>query len=512
MDPAIEALLALAASDDGKWPIASERRVLEAINTWVALRESDRDTIKRVANWRDQRREYRVDPLPERIAEAWAHYLYGDDPTIAPANEADTDNMLAIVEANELPSELERAAGLAVSEGEVWARGYVDPLVAPFPLVDWLSRRAILPLWQGPRLRAAAVVTELTDPHGDKDRVYRAFECHAAGLVTNHLFAGSQEKLGDEVDLAAHPATAELEPEWQHNLPAAGAPDAVGLLIRIPNKLRSDRRIGVSDYAGILDTLLDLNEATVIGAHNARLTARKRVIVSAGALSNSTTRNDLELEPEEGGPGSLLTRRNSATFDTSEEVFVEDPLDAELGRAASSPFRVLEYEFDAEALIAWKRHLAEEALTRVGLTPQYVGTITDGNDGYAVSGTALRIRLIATDKTGRGKARHWDDRVPKLLRLLAGLDTLADTNGGFGRQWTDSATLPVVERAPGLPADDLEEAQRHQALVGARIESRKAAIMDLHPDWDEKRVEDELTAIGDDAPAPTALGGFGLGA
>jgi hypothetical protein len=271
----------------------------------------------------------------------------------------------------------------------------------------------------------------------------------------------------------------------------------------------SDRRIGVSDYAGILDTLLDLNEATVIGAHNARLTARKRAIVSAGALNNATTRNDLELAPEEGGPGSLVSRRNTATFDTSEEVFVEDPLDAELGRAATSPFRILEYAFDADALIAWKRHLAEEALTRVGLTPQYVGTITDGNDGYAISGTALRIRLIATDKTGRGKARHWDDRVPKLLRLLALLDALADTNGGFGRQWTDAASLPVVERAPGLPEDDLEEAQRHQALVSARIESRRAAIMDLHPDWDDKRIDDELGLIAADAPPAGMLGGFG---
>jgi hypothetical protein len=509
MDPAIEALLALAASEDGKWPIAAERRILERINTWVALRESDRDAIKRVANWRDQRRDYRVDPLPERIAEAWAHYLYGDDPTVAPANEADDANLEAIVEANELPSELERAAGLCVSEGEVWARGYVDVDVAPVPLVDWVSRRAIFPLWQGPRLRAAAIVTELADPAGHKDSVYRAFECHAAGVVVNVLYRGGPEKIGREVDLAAHPATALLAPEWQHNLPAAGAPDAVGLLIRVPNRLRSDRRVGVSDYAGILDTLLDLNEATVIGAHNARLTARKRAIVSAGALNNATTRNDLELAPEEGGPGSLVSRRNTATFDTSEEVFVEDPLDAELGRAATSPFRVLEYAFDADALIAWKRHLAEEALTRVGLTPQYVGTITDGNDGYAMSGTALRIRLIATDKTGRGKARHWDDRVPKLLRLLALLDALADTNGGFGRQWTDAASLPVVERAPGLPEDDLEEAQRHQALVSARIESRRAAIMDLHPDWDDKRIDDELGLIAADAPPAGMLGGFG---
>jgi hypothetical protein len=510
MDPTIEALLALAVSDDRKWPIAAERPILDRLNTWVAFRESDRDTIKRVANWRDKRREYRVDPLPERIAEAWAHFLFGDDPTITPANETDAENLAAIIGDNELPSELERAAGLCVSEGEVWARAYVDPAVALSPLVDWLSRRVIFPLWGGPRLRAAAVVTELADPHGDKDTVYRAFECHAAGIVANVLFQGSREKLGDEVGLEQHPATALLLEEWQHNLPPAGAPDAVGLLIRVPNRLRSDRRVGVSDYHGILDTLLDLNEATVIGAHNARLTARKRAIVSTSAVQNASTRNDLELEPEEAGAASLITRRNTATFDSSEEVFVEDPLDAELGKAASSPFRVLEYAFDAAALIAWKRHLAEEALTRVGLTPQYVGTITDGSDGYAASGTALRIRLIATDKTGRGKARHWDDRVPKLLRVLALLDALSEANGGYGRQWADPGTPPVFERAAGLPEDELEEATRHQALVGAGIESPRAAIKDLHPDWDDDRVDEELDAIKASRPAASALGGMGL--
>lgn len=482
-----EAVLRLAMSAGGKWPLPAEVRTLQRLNTYAALRDGDAEALRAVRG-RDARREYRIDPLAERIADAWAHYLYGQDPRVRPANDADEELLDYLVDANDLASELERAAGLSVSEGEVWARIYVDELLAPAPLLDWISRRNVLPLWLGGRLAGAAIVTELRNVSANKQTVYRHFEAHAPGVVLNALAVGRGDNLGAWRPLADHPDTAELVEVWQHGLPTM-------LVERIPNRLRSDKRLGVSDYAGILDVLLDLNEAAAIGAHNMRLTARQRAVISASvAQAYAGGKAGAGAEHLEGLP--------RAQFDPSEEVFVEDPLDRELGRE-SSPLRILSYDFDAAALIDWKRDLVETALTRVGLAPQYVGAGV--SDGYAISGTALRLRLIPTDNTGRGKARYFDDRVPRILSTMALLDGRPLELGGFGRKWTDPVTPPEVERAPGIPPDLVEEAQRHSALLAAGAESVETAVRELHPEWDDDTVLDEVDRIR----ADRAAGGTG---
>lgn len=485
---AAEALLTRTEAA-GKWPLPAEELILRRLNTYAALRDGDADALRTIRAW-DRKKPYRIDPLPELIADAWAHYLFGEEPAVRPSNEADEDLLNELLEVNSFASELERAAGLGVSEGEIWARVYVDELVAPRPLLDWISRRNVLPLWVGPRLAAAAITTELPPrPGAARNEICRHFEVHAPGIVLNALYVGKADKLGPRRPLAEHPDTAELVEAWPHGL--AGM-----LLFRIPNRIRSDRRIGQSDYAGVLDYLLDLNEAAAIGATNMRLTARKRAVISQSIAQAAAGRlGDLPNQDSDDVP--------HARFDPSEEVFIEDPLDTELGRS-SNPLRILEYSFDAGALIEWKRDLVESALTRVGLAPQYVGT--HSSDGYAISGTALRLRLIPTDSTGRAKARYWDDTLPRILSTMAQLDGVPLEARGFARPWTDPVTQPTVERRPGLPPDPVEDAQRHAALVAAGVESVETAVRDLHPDY----TDDDVTAEVDRIRGDRAAGSGGM--
>lgn len=502
--PAIEALNAHLLRDEGKWPLKCEQPVLTALNTWAAFRESDKATIRQIAGWTDERRQYRVDPLAERIADAWAAYLWGEDPRILAGGDSDQplmDELLGLDPtgggATLLASELERAAGLGVSEGEVWSRIYVDETTAPRPLLEWHSRRHVVPLWVGPRLVAAGLWTELAQLPGDAQAgsgskiVWRHFELHAPGLVVNLLYQGKSGELGQRAELTDHPATAGLLETWQHELPGM-------LLQRIPNRLRGSVHLGISDYAGILDFLLDLNEAATIGATNMRLSARKRAIISAAAAARGSRSSDRTLEPEQ--PSSSSVPR--ATFDPAEDIFVEDPLDAELGSTPTSPFRILEYSFDAQALIDWRRHLVDTALSRAALTGQYVGT-ADNAQGYAISGTAIRLKLIPTDQAGRAKARYWEDGLPRIVGNMVRLDSNPQAAGGFGRAWAQPELTPTVERRPGLPADNVEEAQRHGTLVAQGLESVQTAVRALHPDWTEAQVSDEVELIQADKRAMT---------
>ena len=81
------------------------------------------------------------------------------------------------------------------------------------------------------------------------------------------------------------------------------------------------------------------------------------------------------------------------------------------------------------------------------------------------------------------------------------LDAMADAAGGFQRAWTSPDLEPTVDRRAGLPTDDLEEAQRHQALLAAGAESTRNAVRELHPDWTDDQVDEEVAAIKAEKPA-----------
>ena len=48
--PALEALNAHLTRDEGRWPLKCEEPILTKLNTWAALRESDKPVITRTAS------------------------------------------------------------------------------------------------------------------------------------------------------------------------------------------------------------------------------------------------------------------------------------------------------------------------------------------------------------------------------------------------------------------------------------------------------------------------------
>jgi hypothetical protein len=505
-----------------RWPLQSEAAVIRRLKAWRAFADSDRDALKLVADWPTDR-ELHVDPLPELVAETWGDYLAGDEFTLTPANEADTDRLDALIEANDLAEELRAAiADYMIPEGETWWRIVRDPDLADVPLVEWHSRLSFIPYYIGRRLLAAAFVVELEGPANIEtasNAVFRHFEVHAQGRTLHVLFRGTRERLGREVPLEAHSETEELaqtlgpKQEWDHGLGFAGNPNAAGLVGRLINRRGRDPRLGRSEFARIRDYFLDLNEAMTIAAENARVAAKKRAVVPAEALNSSNSALDDWRIPDrelvDNGEGQFVPRvpRPRNRYDAGEDVLVHDPLNSELGKDGPAPYTVLEYTYDAEQLIHHKRDLVESALTRVGLTPQWVGVRVEG-DGYAASGTSLRLRLIPTDRAGRGKGRQIDTDVPRIVCLLAQVDELGEHEGGFGADWTVADELPGFARGRALPPDEVEEAGVEATLVGAGVRSIRTSVQRQHPEWDEEAVDVEVALIREDrkAAAPSLPG------
>lgn len=450
-------------------------RSLRDIALWVAIRESDREMIKSLINW-DAARDYKVDNLGERVSQAFSDLLFGEDPDIKPHSEADQTNMDEMIEENDLPSELRRWANDCSSEGEVWWRVFVDTAVSQWPIVEAHSRLDVLPLYKGRRVTAVAFIEDMYIQHialeGEIDTIHwRHVEIQTDGQTRNLLFKGGIGSLGQRMDLTDRPETADLPELWEHNLP-------IMLAGRVPNKLGRDWRLGISDYTGIRDFLLDLNEARVIMAENARISGKKRIIGPAAAL------------------------QADGTWPAGVDYIVREGLDEDMD--PDKQMVVLDFQFEAKPMLEYISDLISTALTRVGLAEQFVQS-RGTSEGAATSGTALRTRFIPTILAASGKARFWDDALPKILSAMIQVSAIPIENGGTGQTWSNTTDLPSVARSSVLPEDPGEEVSRHVTAVAGEVESVETAVKSLHEDWTDAQVSEELAKIKGDRST------FGIG-
>jgi hypothetical protein len=464
------------------WPPQSEQRARREMRLHRAFRVSDRDVLRHAVEW-DEDRTYVVDPLGERIPGCWADMIYGEAPTFTAAQDSDQDALDALVEANAVPDELQEAVKLASSESQAWWRIISDRDLS-HPTIEWRSRLGTYPLMAGRQIAAVAFVDRLECPKGDSDEnaVWRYVEYQEPGRVVNMLYRASggaaenedqpDRSIGEPRELADHPETADLEEEWNTTLD-------VLLAGRVLNGRGASPTMGRSDYAGISDFLLALNEASTVGTENMRLSGKKRAVVTPDMLDDQ------------------------GNFPSGADVFVRNPTDGDPDQKTESLIQV-EWDFNAGALIEWAEHLADIALTRARVAPQLVGRFTEG----AQTGPALRARLLDSILAAEGKARAWDAEIPKMLAAAQLVDQLAEENGGFGHDWSKAQEPPAIERKDSLPIDEDEQVARIAQEISAEILSRKTAIKERHPDWSDDQVDEELAAVAEDvhASAPPAFG------
>jgi hypothetical protein len=501
MPPWLQLLMMLRGSR--RWPLPSEEAIRRQVLRWAALRETDEPYLRALMKW-PQDRPLILDNIAEKIASAYGDLLFGEDPQWTPADAADGERLDELVES--WPAELPAAEETCVSEGEVWWRLSVNPAL-PHPTVTWHSRADVVPLLHGRNVIACAFVSRLPAPSlsGRRDQeVWRHIEIHGAGMVANTLWRGRGDVLGMQMDLGRHDATAALIDQWPHGLPMLAG--------RIVNRWGRRPACGVSVYHGVWTQFLTLHEATTIGRENMRLTAKKRAVVPASAVRPQPVlgpNGDARLMDR--GDGTMVpVTAQAAVFDAGEDVLIHDPLDVDESRGDAGPFKVLEYSFDAQALIAYKRDVVETICQRCDIVPQWLG---QGDFGAAESGTALRVRLIPTTNAAESRGRRWDGELPRITMLAQLLEQLDIPQGGIGRrEWVNAAGAPAVERQDTLPQDETEVAARHATLKTADLISTEQSIRERHPDWDDDAVTKEVERIRADIEATMpAASGFGGG-
>lgn len=450
-----------------EWPPPELREVWEEIEKFEAFRRSDEGIIRSLDSvpWWSR---YLISPVPRLISRASANLLVGEPPEFSPANEADAENLERLVQENELDTELHRAATIASSEGEVWGRLVMRPDLADVPIIDFVSRRRVIPHFAGRFLVGATFVTEW--PTGSVE-VVRLFEHYERGAIISELYRGTRTALGVEIPLDSFDQT-------------AGTPPSVftgfdqPLVAFIPNTLDADPERGYSDYCGLEDRFLSINRASTIGDTNTELAGKKRAL--------------LDSEYVQGGEGGAHL--------TGDEIFVRHESGGDIDQRA--PFELLEFSYDASQITTWLDHLIDSTLSFGGASPQLVGRQLDG---AAVSGTALRLKMIHSILESSGKGRFLDRGIRRLMRFAAVLDSRPTYEIGFGRNWAEADALPVVERQAALPRDDVEAASYLATLVSAESISVEERVAYLHPDWDKDQRDEEVARLQAAAAEPIRL-------
>lgn len=487
-----------------EWPPKGERKLLTDLFFYAAVREADDEYLR--PDDLDSDQQWILDPIGQRVPQVWADMIFGEDPIWT---HPDQKNVDFIVEENELPSEQQSGVEMSSSEGEVWWRVYKDEDLQDSPILDYHSRTTVYPYFKGRRLVAVAFISVIQE----ENQAWRYVEVHAEQVVVNRLYkvpmsqpAADETKrpnmpraakaFGNEVPLTDRQETEDIEPEWAHGL-------AHMLCGRVMNRRGRDPKLGVSDFKGRKGLLNSLNALANIGDGNMHLTARKRSVVDESVLSPRTITMT---------NGTQMTLP-SPEFDAREQVFVRSDLDTTLDGDNSKPFQVLEYDFDAEALVTWSDHLTDMFLTRTRVAPQLVGRHTED----AQTGPSLRARLLDSILCSNGKARFWDDSSPDQMRASMLVDQLPTSLGGFGRKYKQIDTLPTMQRTDSLPQDELAEANTETTKLNAGITSRRRSIKKLNPTLSDVEVDEIIEEIKEDEesvaptdPPPDPTGGGGI--
>jgi hypothetical protein len=496
-------LLIRRIESEAQWPPPFDHDRIAEVARRAAFREADEETLRHAHNW-PQGRNYIVDPIGDRIATAKADLLWGEDPKITAARDTDQGNLDRIVVTSNLPSELHWAEQIRASEGETWWRiERPDDNVINCPIVTFHSREVVVPLYVGPVLVAVAFVTEFEDPTAStrsaSPPIWRHLEIQTEGRVENRLYLGNKDTLGPGQDLDAFPETEELDSVWEHGLPGI-------LADRVVYRRGRDRALGRSVYEGSENLMLALNEAMTVGVENVRLAGKKRAVIPAESVQ---TRDASLPDSIDAGDGSRMPIESS--FDAGEDVLIAGSMDTELGReAGANLFKLLEYSFDSEALIAWQDKLVKVLASRCGLTVQFIGEGAAAGEGTAETGTALRVKLLPATSSSRGSGRSWSDSVPRILMLAQLLDQLPLSAGGFARSYSGAGLAPAVEREDPLPRDETEEVAKHTTATGGPVESTRTAVKELHPDWSDDQIDEEVEAIRKDVQTANSFTGLGL--
>jgi A118 family predicted phage portal protein len=424
-------------------------------------------------------------PLASDLCAATAELLYSEPPTITTTNTAANDRVNEYIRDGLLTS---MAGGVEI--GAALGGRYVQAVIpagGTRARFEQVAYDGAWPVFTCGELRSVAFWWELgaTQTGG---MVWRHFESHdldptGVGVIRHGLYRGTRDKVGQRMDLTAHPDLAELAAAFPDGVVDTGTPglDVVHIPGRQPQRLWRTKEIGKdlgrSVFQGVEGALSKLDDAYSSWMRDVDL-GRSRLIVADWLLETG------------GKPGM------GAMFDLDRRLITPLAMPRALGTdSASDPIRQIQFAIRVEEHRATCQELTEVILRAASFSANTFGEDENGNAQTATGVISKDSRSMRTRDAVLNNERP---ALETILRKALSMDQKA----GLGPVADDALT---VEFTGGAQETPLQVAGTLQALRAAEAASDLTIVGMLHPDWTVEQVAEEVRLIREGAAARANL-------
>lgn len=427
----------------------------------------------------DEHRPYLIDNLSGQITKLFGDRLFGEGLRLkGPAENAEADSWLIhLAEASRFGALWPRLARAVSYRGDGWLKPIYDAdmqdviVVSVAPSITFVDTRSD----DGSEIEQVTIAYV----RWGEAKPYLFQEIHTRGEIAYRLYELYGNLGGeygytpdrDRVDLATLEDLAELPDEQETGIDEL-------LMVHIGMGGSDDSGPwGVSDYVDI---------DSMQGELNNRWTQRGEVL-------------DKHADPPVFGSPELLDE--DGEVDIAGKFFPVPPGESPPG------------------YVTWDGHLGPSEneisdlrlsmMRNAGASPE---SLMDSGGG-AESGRALKLRQGRTGSSVRDRQQVYGPAIQKACSLASRL-----ANSPVVGDMRYEGTIP--ELAPseinlgwgdGLPDDTMQEIEEAGAEIQFGILSPETAIEQRHPDWDEERVQEELSRIAANRPGAVPAPGLNLG-
>lgn len=417
--------------------------------------------------------------------------LLAEKPPAVSLHEDDATNTSAAQALDDLTStdlfaaEWWEACYNASGHGWVFGRVVWNVDVQPHPWIEWVDGdQGYAEFRNG---RQVSVTFWDTFKDGDGKKVWRLLQKHTTGRIEYGLYEGTEEKLGRRVPVTEHPAT-----EYLADLLDAESSimtGITGLTARMFRNLEKNpnwrhhpqlRYYGHSDVSKGGGLWADIDMAWT-NLMNDVESGRGRLLVSEEFLTS-------------GGPGQ------GQVFDWMRDVY---PLAQGGSPDAAGTIEKVQFDMRVEENTAAVSVATMKAVDAVGLSHMTVGM--DPQATGDMTATETRARSDKTIKTAGGKARQSRAELSELLTAYIQMDAAMNNYPAPARPVNVAIVEPVQDT-------DEDRARRAKSLREADAASTYYLVRDLHPEWTEPQVEEEVARIIQERQAGMPVDPFNVGA
>ena len=433
------------------WPPPNVKADWDLIASFRRRYENDRNAmLKADPAFRgasdEKKKLYTPVPLAHEMARLSAALLFSAEPKITNGRSQQEEVLKKVLDANGLGGFLFEAAEYVAIEGRGALRVIRDEEVSDQPLITWVAGDRVIWREKHGRFVTGGYVVVERRPNRHEDKVYRLIEEHKPGRIERTVYQGRVGALGKQMPALSWPE------EFK------GLPEATDVRIDKPTLYRWDNVPGGRSDLWGLETYLDrLNEGESLMLDK----VRKSVPVTLADRKLSDKQGYVDLY------GVILTGGSAQLA----------------GEGLAKTVETIQPDLQAEEHLSYLRHVRESILMYAGYSLASWGL---DKGGSADSGKALRLRQARTLLTRAGKERSAREAIENAVAAACA--------------WSDGARSvepyrPEIAFGDGLPTDPLEDAQEAATKRGGEVISIDQAVRELHPEWDEKAITEEVGRI-----------------